>query len=102
MGLTLVDRDLSSMTTEGPGGERDHYSILQLFPFTSERKRMGIIVRVRPRDSVSYICSCVVLLSIDLFVRKHDRHPDHCQNGSLWFNYFVWSVFVTHMFACCM
>ena len=27
---------------------------------------MGIIVRVRPRDSVSYIRSCVVLLSIEL------------------------------------
>ena len=47
VGLSLIDRDLSSMTTEGPGGERDQYEILQLFPFTSERKRMGIIVRVR-------------------------------------------------------
>ena len=47
VGLTLVERDLVSMTTEGPGGERDQYEILQLFPFTSEKKRMGIIVRVR-------------------------------------------------------
>ena len=49
MGLTLIDRDLVSMTTEGPGGEQNHYDILQLFPFTSERKRMGIIVRVSLR-----------------------------------------------------
>ena len=46
VGLTLVDRGLVSMTTEGPGGEQSHYEILQLFPFTSERKRMGIVVRV--------------------------------------------------------
>ena len=50
VGLTLIDRDLSSMTTEGPGGERDIYHILQLFPFTSERKRMGVILRVRPGE----------------------------------------------------
>lgn len=49
VGLTLIDRDLVSMTTEGPGGERNHYEILQLFPFTSERKRMGIILRVSLR-----------------------------------------------------
>ena len=54
VGLTLVDRDLVSMTTEGPAGERDRYEILQLFPFTSERKRMGIILRVSTTAAFSH------------------------------------------------
>ena len=46
MGLTLVERDLLSIQLEGPNGHRLKYEILQLFPFTSESKRMGIILRV--------------------------------------------------------
>ena len=59
VGLTLVDRGLVSMTTEGPGGEQSHYEILQLFPFTSEKKRMGIVVRVS-RDNIFCFISTVV------------------------------------------
>ena len=45
MGLALVDRDLSSMKLKTPGGEFVGYTILQIFPFTSETKRMGIILQ---------------------------------------------------------
>ena len=47
MGLSLVERDLTSMTLQGPNGHTLKYEILHIFPFTSESKRMGIIVRVR-------------------------------------------------------
>lgn len=46
VGVTLVKRDLSSMTLRTPSFEQIHFTILQIFPFTSETKRMGIIVRV--------------------------------------------------------
>ena len=46
MGLTLVHRDLSTMHLRTPYGEILVFSILQIFPFTSETKRMGIIVKV--------------------------------------------------------
>ena len=46
VGVKLVERDLNSMKVEVPHGKTLHYEILQLFPFTSERKRMGIIIRV--------------------------------------------------------
>ncbi|NXD67332.1 ATP9B ATPase, partial [Eolophus roseicapillus] len=46
VGLTLVNRDLTSMQLKTPGGHILTYYILQIFPFTSESKRMGIIVRV--------------------------------------------------------
>ena len=46
MGVTLVARELSSLHLQLPNDERVCYEILHLFPFTSERKRMGIIVKV--------------------------------------------------------
>lgn len=46
MGLALVERDLKILKVEAPHGKTLEYEILQLFPFTSERKRMGIIVKV--------------------------------------------------------
>ncbi|KAJ8949373.1 hypothetical protein NQ314_008233 [Rhamnusium bicolor] len=45
VGLTLSRRDLSSMQLLGPDGRLLNYAILQIFPFTSETKRMGIIVK---------------------------------------------------------
>ena len=48
VGLTLVSRDLTSMQLRTPGGQILTYCILQTFPFTSESKRMGVIVRVCP------------------------------------------------------
>lgn len=46
VGLALNHRDLSSMKLIAPDGRLLNYSILQVFPFTSETKRMGIIVKV--------------------------------------------------------
>lgn len=46
IGLTLVKRDLNTITLRTPTGALLRYTILQIFPFTSESKRMGIIVKV--------------------------------------------------------
>lgn len=48
VGLTLVGRDQSSMQLRTPGDQILNFTILQIFPFTYESKRMGIIVRVSP------------------------------------------------------
>lgn len=52
VGLTLVGRDQSSMQLRTPTGQILNFTILQIFPFTYESKRMGIIVRVSARSSV--------------------------------------------------
>ena len=44
--LALVKRSLSTITLKTPTGALAEYTILQSFPFTSESKRMGIIVKV--------------------------------------------------------
>nr|CAI5820217.1 unnamed protein product [Callosobruchus analis] len=45
VGLMLSRRDLNSMQLKAPNGRTLNYAILQIFPFTSETKRMGIIVK---------------------------------------------------------
>eukprot|EP01135_Chromosphaera_perkinsii_P007842 Nk52_evm34s1020 gene=Nk52_evmTU34s1020 len=45
VGLTLIQRDLHGMELRDPHGSIWRYEILEMFPFTSETKRMGIIIR---------------------------------------------------------
>ncbi|XP_070387074.1 probable phospholipid-transporting ATPase IIB isoform X3 [Dermacentor albipictus] len=45
VGLELVFRDLNLLKLRTPHGNILDYTILQTFPFTSERKRMGIVVK---------------------------------------------------------
>lgn len=45
VGLALIERTLTSMKLKTPNGQIVSYTILQIFPFTSESKRMGIIVK---------------------------------------------------------
>lgn len=44
-GLVLTKRTFGSITLTNPLGQLEEYEILDNFPFTSERKRMGIIIR---------------------------------------------------------
>lgn len=55
VGLALVHRDLTSMQLRTPGGQILTYSVLQTFPFTSDSKRMGIIVRVPAVPSPGWV-----------------------------------------------
>ena len=45
MGLSLIYRDISLMRLRSSSGIILEFEVLQMFPFTSESKRMGIIVR---------------------------------------------------------
>ena len=47
VGVLLFYRDLNTMHIRLPSGIIITFTILQTFPFTSETKRMGIIIRVR-------------------------------------------------------
>lgn len=53
VGLALNRRDLSSMQLQAPDGRMLNYSILLVFPFTSETKRMGVIVKVSTKIFLS-------------------------------------------------
>lgn len=54
VGLTLIKRDLNTILLRAPESNLLEYEILQLFPFTSETKRMGIIVREKHTDEIVF------------------------------------------------
>ena len=69
MGMTLVERDLKSMKIEVPFGRVLEYEILQLFPFTSESKRMGIIVKVSLR--IYSVIQHVIVPGVTIIYKFH-------------------------------
>ncbi|KAI7854229.1 hypothetical protein BDC45DRAFT_463467 [Circinella umbellata] len=55
MGLTLVGRDVNKIQLRvEASGDTLEYDILHIFPFTSETKRMGIIIRDRQTQEVTF------------------------------------------------
>lgn len=47
VGVRLLERDQTGTKVGLPNGQVEAYEILHNFPFSSETKRMGIIVRNR-------------------------------------------------------
>ncbi|KAL8279641.1 hypothetical protein RQP46_007954 [Phenoliferia psychrophenolica] len=54
VGLTLSSRDRTSMVLSTPAGLKLHFDILEVFPFTSESKRMGIVIRDRQTREITF------------------------------------------------
>ncbi|KAG5637700.1 hypothetical protein H0H81_003555 [Sphagnurus paluster] len=55
IGLTLVFRDRTRIELETRGGIRLAFDVLDIFPFTSESKRMGIVVRDRQTGEITFL-----------------------------------------------
>ncbi|KAF7376047.1 Phospholipid-transporting ATPase [Mycena sanguinolenta] len=55
IGLTLVFRDRARIELQTPSGERIAFDVLELFPFTSESKRMGIVVRDAHSGEITFL-----------------------------------------------
>ncbi|KAK2560742.1 putative phospholipid-transporting ATPase IIB [Acropora cervicornis] len=79
VGLALVHRDLSSMRLRTPDGHILVFNILQIFPFTSESKRMGIIVRDMSSGEITFYMkgADTVMSSI---VQYNDWLEEECGN----------------------
>ncbi|GEM11564.1 phospholipid-translocating ATPase [Rhodotorula toruloides] len=54
IGLTLSARDRTSITLRTAAGASLSYDVLEIFPFTSESKRMGIVVRERHTGEIVF------------------------------------------------
>ncbi|XP_060821154.1 probable phospholipid-transporting ATPase IIA isoform X1 [Bombus pascuorum] len=79
MGLALVKRDLNFMQLKAPNGKILNYTILQIFPFTSETKRMGIIVKEESSSEiVFYLKGADVVMSG--IVQYNDWLEEECGN----------------------
>uniref|UniRef100_A0A8C2ZW59 Phospholipid-transporting ATPase n=1 Tax=Cyclopterus lumpus TaxID=8103 RepID=A0A8C2ZW59_CYCLU len=79
VGLTLVNRDLTSLQLRTPSGQMLSFHILQIFPFTSESKRMGIIVREESTGDIAFYMkgADVAMASI---VQYNDWLEEECGN----------------------
>uniref|UniRef100_A0A8C9WUL9 Phospholipid-transporting ATPase n=1 Tax=Sander lucioperca TaxID=283035 RepID=A0A8C9WUL9_SANLU len=79
VGLTLVNRDLNSLQLKTPSGQILSFHILQIFPFTSESKRMGIIVREELTGDITFYMkgADVAMASI---VQYNDWLEEECGN----------------------
>ncbi|XP_052232597.1 probable phospholipid-transporting ATPase IIB [Dreissena polymorpha] len=79
VGLTLVKRDINSMQLRAPNGATLSYTIIQIFPFTSESKRMGIILKEDDSGEIVFYLkgADVVMQSI---VQYNDWLEEECGN----------------------
>ncbi|CAL1295014.1 unnamed protein product [Larinioides sclopetarius] len=79
VGLTLIHRDITSMKLKTAHNQILNYSILQIFPFTSETKRMGIIVKEESSGDIIFFMkgADVVMSSI---VQYNDWLDEECGN----------------------
>lgn len=79
VGLTLVHRDLSSMRLRTPYGQSLVFNILQIFPFTSESKRMGIIVRDMSSGEITFYMKGADTIMSSI-VQYNDWLEEECGN----------------------
>ncbi|KAG8447040.1 hypothetical protein GDO86_014476 [Hymenochirus boettgeri] len=79
VGLSLVGRDQSSMQLRTPSGQILNFTILQIFPFTYESKRMGIIVKEDSTGEITFYMkgADVVMAGI---VQYNDWLEEECGN----------------------
>lgn len=79
VGLKLVARDQHSIQLLSPDHGTLAFDILEIFPFTSERKRMGIVVRDRNSGEVTfYLKGADVVMS--RIVTQNDWLEEECGN----------------------
>eukprot|EP01104_Vermistella_antarctica_P016062 TRINITY_DN53_c0_g3_i1.p1 TRINITY_DN53_c0_g3~~TRINITY_DN53_c0_g3_i1.p1 ORF type:complete len:1335 (-),score=277.74 TRINITY_DN53_c0_g3_i1:1063-5067(-) len=78
-GVILHERDLQSMTLCTPGGGSVTYDLLEVFPFTSTSKRMGIILRNQASGEILFLMkgADVVMKNI---VHSSEWLDEECDN----------------------
>ncbi|GBE86868.1 Probable phospholipid-transporting ATPase [Sparassis crispa] len=79
VGLTLTFRDRTRIQLQTPSGARINFEVLDIFPFTSESKRMGIIVRDVQTGETTFLQkgADVVMAKI---VQRNDWLEEECAN----------------------
>uniref|UniRef100_T1ISW6 Phospholipid-transporting ATPase n=1 Tax=Strigamia maritima TaxID=126957 RepID=T1ISW6_STRMM len=79
VGLTLDKRELTTMDVKTPQGAILSFAILQIFPFTSETKRMGVIVKDLQTGEITFYLkgADVVMQSV---VQYNDWLDEECGN----------------------
>lgn len=77
--LTLVYRDRQIMRLRTPNGEIEEFEILLIFPFTSESKRMGIIVKDTATGEITFVMKGADVVMANI-VQYNDWLEEECDN----------------------
>ena len=79
VGLRLTFRDRTRITLRTPQNTDISFEVLELFPFTSESKRMGIVVRDSQSGEITFLQkgADVVMAKI---VQRNDWLEEECAN----------------------
>lgn len=63
LGMQLIDRDQGSITIRNAAGKEEEYNVLANFPFSSDTKRMGIVLRhVQTKRLIFYLKGAEVVM----------------------------------------
>lgn len=79
VGITLWDRTFSTITLKNSIGARLEYEILESFPFTSERKRMGIILRNSTNGEIRFLMKGADVI-MEQIVEREEWLREECNN----------------------
>ncbi|KAH7096890.1 aminophospholipid-transporting P-type ATPase [Auriculariales sp. MPI-PUGE-AT-0066] len=80
VGLTLTSRDRTQITLQAPDGASMRFEVLELFPFTSESKRMGIVLRaVDHPDEIVFLQKGADTVMAKI-VQRNDWLEEECGN----------------------
>ncbi|KAI8986494.1 phospholipid-translocating P-type ATPase [Pilobolus umbonatus] len=80
MGLTLVARDVNTIQLRlSETGKVYHYEVLHLFPFTSDTKRMGIIVKNKQTNEIVFYEKGADSVMTKI-VQENDWLDEECDN----------------------
>lgn len=81
--MKLVEREELFIKLDNPNGEVEEYEILQNFPFTSESKRMGIILRHKLSDKiVFYVKGADTIMAPKVKPAQRSTCQEFCENLS--------------------
>lgn len=79
VGIRLVDRTFTTMSVVNPLHEVEEYEVLDNFPFTSDRKRMGIVLRDKATRQILFMMKGADSVMIPL-VHYSDWLDEECGN----------------------
>lgn len=79
--MRLISRDQSQIIIETPNGRRESYSILACFPFTSDSKRMGIILKhIETNRIIFYLKGADTVMKYKVPEVQRGFLQDECEN----------------------
>lgn len=84
LGLELAERDEDNIRLKNLNGDEENYTVLANFPFSSESKRMGIIVRHEESGKyIFYLKGAEVVIEQKVSPSHRTSVKEHCENLSM-------------------